>query len=409
MNKFPFLLARRFFGTMASDKTSARLAIICFISIALGSCALLVTTAIVNGFRRVTNDVMQSVHPDLTLQSFDRSPLSYTKIGSVLNKEFASNCITHTPIATESVLVQSKNSDDISHLATIEGINPKTDSLVRKLPLSFEQNNNDLAHILAERKIIIGKTLAEELNVTRGSSLSLLHATNLHLRSQSITFEKESVTVGGIFKTGLDDIDRALIICSLDLFDELFPESGITQIGIRCAPHTDLKTTAQELGKRFKLDAYAWHELYPAFNEALVLENYALIIIIILITTITSLTIASLLSLFLFQKRHTLAILRAMGIPQRLITQSFLLVGAVLVVGAQLTGCLLAIAISLLLEKGKLIALPDAYYIPYLPAELDIVTVATILTIGSIVGFGICWLTARQNTSLSVMTALKSE
>jgi len=157
MNQFPFLLARRFFGTMATDKTSARLALICFTSIALGSCALLVTTAIVNGFRRVTNDVMQSVHPDITLQAFDRTPLSYKKISAVLKKEFTPGCTTHTPFATESVLVQSKNSDDISHLATIEGINPTTDQLVRKLPLSFGQNNQNLAQILAKKEDLHGK------------------------------------------------------------------------------------------------------------------------------------------------------------------------------------------------------------------------------------------------------------
>lgn len=409
MNQFPFLLARRFFGSITTDKTSARLTLICFASIALGSCALLVTTAVINGFRRVTAEVMQSVHPDITIQSFNKEPLSYQKIKSVLETEFKTTCAFHTPFSTTNVLIQSQQIDDISHLATIEGINPLTDPHVRKLPLIMNKENKSIEHILSNGNIIIGKALADELNLSVGSSISLLYATNFQPRNQSVTFAKETARIGALFKTGLDDVDRSLIICSLDFFDEIFPEIGISHIGIRCAQNTDLKKLAFVLGKRFKLDSYAWHELYPAFNEALALENYALILIIILITTITSLSIASLLSLLFFQKRHTLAILRALGVPQTLITKSFLFLGAIIVVGAQMVGGVCAVALSLLLEKYKIITLPDAYYVSYLPAELNPLTVCIVLAIGTAVGLCISWVTTRRNSSLSVMSALKSE
>ncbi|HBL98763.1 TPA: hypothetical protein DDZ86_03915 [Candidatus Dependentiae bacterium] len=408
MRSLPFLLAHRFLRSLAQEQAISRLAIICFASISLGSCALLVTTAIVHGFRRATQETFQNVHPDITIQAFTRAPLAYKKISAVLEKEFKSSCAAQTPYSEGYALAQSDACDDLSHLVTIQGIDPQKDGLVRKLNATLKTQLKSAAAALKDDCVLVGDILAKGLGLAPGETLTLLRPTHANVRSKTIAFEEVTVTVGGVFKTGLDDMDGSLVICPLSLFNRLFPQSGITNIGIKLHPDIPLKPTIQKLSKRFNLDVFSWQELYPALEAALALEDLALMLIVALVALITNLNVASLLSLFLFQKRLPIAILRTMGMQQHILSRGFMIIGATLVIGAQLLGLAMAAGTCFILEHFKLISLPsDAYFASYVPAELHLFSTLWVLGIGITVGLLVSWIAARQARNVDLATTLK--
>ncbi len=408
MRSLPFLLAHRFLRSLALERSFSRLAIICFASISLGSCALLVTTAIVHGFRRATQETFQNVHPDITIQAFTKSPLAYKKISTVLEKEFKEHYNAFAPYSEEYALAQSDACDDLAHLVTVQGIDPQKDNLVRRLNATIKIPTKSVSDALKENHVLIGEMLSKNLKLAPGDTLTLLRTAHTNARTRTVAFEEVPVTVGGIFKTGLDDLDSALVICPLSAFNKIFPETGITSIGLKIKPTTSIQKTISAISKRLKLDVFSWQELYPALEAALELEDLVLMLIVALVALITNLNVASLLSLFLFQKRLPIAILRTMGMQQNVLTKSFMLIGSVIVIGAQLLGLAAAAGICFILEHFKLIALPsDAYFTSYVPAELHLSSTLWVLGIGTVIGILVSWIAARQVKTIDLATTLK--
>ena len=67
--------------------------------------------------------------------------------------------------------------------------------------------------------VIIGTALADELSVTIGNTVRILYASDQQTHNKKLIFNAHTVTVGGIIKTGYEDIDHRMVLCSFDLFD----------------------------------------------------------------------------------------------------------------------------------------------------------------------------------------------
>ena len=72
-----------------------------------------------------------------------------------------------------------------------------------------------------------------------GDEVDILFTHDEHARSRKITLDSTTVIIGGIFTTGIDEMDAGLVICSFALFDSLFPDAGITHINIKLAPNAN--------------------------------------------------------------------------------------------------------------------------------------------------------------------------
>jgi lipoprotein-releasing system permease protein len=119
--------------------------------------------------------------------------------------------------------------------------------------------------------------------------------------------------------------------------------------------------------------------------SALKLEKYAMSVILTLIIIVASFNVISLITMSVKDKRKDIAILRAMGASKKSIRKIFINQGMQIGIIGTIIGNIVALTISIILEKYKLISLPeDIYYLDRIPVKIVpevflMVTIAALL------------------------------
>lgn len=403
---FPLLLARRLTRTTSTERALSTMVRLCFWGICISTCALAVVAAVMRGFEQVTHQSIQGIHADLIIRS--SQPLDYEKIKNVIRSEFTDTILEISPSSTHHVVINHTDRDDFT-IAVITAIDPKTAEAVNALHQRIlTPMGVPLETVMSDDKIIIGKLLAQELQLKVGDKISLLYPEEKQTKRNRLTFDSVDAHVGGIFATGIDEFDMGGIFASHAFTTEhLNTPETITQINIKLQPKSDATTVQKKLQARLQLPVISWKELYPPLMAALVLEKYAMIFILSLIVLIASMNTISLLFMFITHKRQMIALLYAQGMSRRAIMSTFIAFGVGLTTLAAATGLAAAVAISYLLETYRLIPLPDVYYATHLPAHMNATIVISVLVLVIIIGFISAWYPTRSMNRKKIAQVLK--
>lgn len=402
-------MAWRYINKIRSEQTIATMIKISFLSIFIASSSLTLIISIMNGFEQVTYEKMQNIHPEIIMQSTN-SFLNFNKISKVLQKEFGQIKYFAPSNIQYAVLNNDSINNDLSNVILIKGIDPiadpKVSNIEQKISYSISKDKK-LENLLKDDQIIIGQKLSKELNINIGDKVTILVPERIEL--SKLNFKEYSVIISGLFNTGIDDFDNKVVICSLGLLSKLFPESGITQIGIKLKNNTDQETTINKLKIRFKVDVYSWQSLYPALVSSLTLEKYVAFFIFGLISLIASMNIIALLFMVITHKKRDLAILQSMGFASKSLKQIFIILGIFIISVSALSGLLFAFIIGIILQNYPFINLPDLYYSTYLPIKMELHVFITIFFILILIGLIASWIAVRRINYINIINILKSQ
>lgn len=408
MNKLTLLIAWRYFWGTAYDNNVSTMVRICFISILIGSFALALVSAVKNGYEQEIQKKMQGIHAQIIMRAYGKE-LNMDAIHQLITEEFP-QVAAISGTAQQYALIQHNSN---THVVMLRGIDPAQEVRVSTLAEKIIQPQDDkpisLEESLHGNQILIGQSLAKDLGVNYGDTIQILYSEEDQPRSRKITMDTVDVVIGGIFKTGIDEFDYGVTFCSLDFLENLFAESGITQINMKLKPGTQEKETIESLQKKFKIEVFSWQDLYPALISALKLEKYALVLILMLITMVASMNIIALLFMQITQKRPDIAILYAMGMRSTQIVSIFMLMGMLIASIASAIGIFLAWVASLLLERYPFIKLPDVYYVSHLPATMDWSLAITVFVAIMLLNFMATWYTARRTKHIKIADVLRYE
>lgn len=409
MNTLSLAIARRYLSGARTEKNISIMVVICFLGIFISSFALFVVASIMNGFEKVTHQKLQGIHAQIIMRS-NGNELNAPKIESIIQKEFPA-ITSISPSAYKQVILQKEGSQEITNAVILKAINPaaedKTSAISEKIIPSTSHEKN-LTAILNDSAIIIGDKLAHSLGVTSGDSINILYMPEQEIKGKKISLEKGSAHIGGIFSTGIEEFDNGLVIASFDFARRLF-DSGVTQINMSVAPHTNEKNIIKQLQKRFGLEVFSWKDLYPALVSALTLEKYAMIFILALIALVASMNIISLIFMQIIQKRPDIAIYKAMGMQNNAIVQLFMAMGIGLAVIAGLCGLFAGYIFGLLLQTYPFIKLPDTYYVSHLPIQMEWYICAMVLALIVCMSVVATWIPCRSIPSISPAQVLRFE
>jgi ABC-type transport system, involved in lipoprotein release, permease component len=405
MNKASFLLAMRYMRASSHQSTISTMTLICFISIMVGSFALALVTAIMNGFEYTVHEKMQGIHSHAIIRSADN--LNYDAISAVISQEFPEIRAT-SPSIIEHAIIRADNDDHTPVVVMLRAIDPSQEMLVSHLHNKMK-NNTSLLHALADNQIIIGKGLADQLGLTIGMPLQLMHLEYPSKSSRKVTVNHTETVVGGIIQTGIDEYDTGLVLTSIPFIQSIFPASGFSQISLSFAPGTQQELVIARLKQRLALDVYSWKDLYPALVSALKLEKYAMFFILLLITLVASMNIIALLFMIITQKKSDIAILQALGMHQSAITSIFMIIGIIITMSATIAGLICASLVSWLFETYPFIELPDAYYTSHLPARMEWIIIIVVFTTVLLISIITSWLSARRTHGINISNVLRFE
>lgn len=380
---------------------------ICFIGIMVGTFALALVSSIMRGFEYTIHKKMQNIHPQLMIRSHGFE-LDVDKINIVTKREFP-EIITISPVAQEYAIIKSAQADPT--VVLLKGIDPLYESQVSSLGKKIYGTSDvqlSLGDAVHGNSVLIGKRLAQNLDVSIGEPLEIFYTDLTQATSKRLSLQSSSVVVGGLFESGIDEFDSGVIFCSFDLMSSLFDEK-ISQINLKLTPDANEQVVMKRLEERLHLPVLSWKDLYPALVSALKLEKYAMFFILALITLVASMSIISLLFMQISQKKAEIAILRAIGTPYATITRIFMLMGMGISVTAASLGLILATATSWLLEKYPFIQLPDAYYVSHLPAKMELSIILAVFITTLVLSFCATWFPTRSIRKMNISHILRFE
>jgi lipoprotein-releasing system permease protein len=389
MNLTPFFLAQRILCAHVYQKSISTMTIICFTGIFIGSFSLALVTAIMNGFEVAIHEKMQGVHSNIIIQSY-KDGIDLDVLGPILQKEFP-EINAFSPMATQHVLLRShERSEDIPAVIAIRGIDPKTEKHVSALSKKIIQRlpSIEYSELFTDNQIIIGKQLARNNEITIGDTVELLFMRDGKIQGNRITFDAQKAIVSGIFDTGIDEFDQAIVYSSLSFLEELYPNIDIGYVNIALNPNIDETYIIEKLHSRLDLDVYSWKDLYPSLVASLKLEKYVSFFILALILLVASMNIISLIFMQITQKRPDIALLKAIGMSHSSISSIFFIIGMTISCSASLCGLIAACFASMVLKKYPFIQLPDTYYVTHLPVAMNWYIVCAVFCV--VVMFSIC-------------------
>ncbi len=411
MNTVSLLLAWRYVYSRKQERTISWMVVICFSSILVGSFALALVTAIMNGFEQETCKKLQGIHAAISIDAHGEL-LDWKAIKKVLDEEFP-QIAASTPSTSKQVIITVPGSDDISNVVILRAIDPLTLQQVTTLKQMIVQESSDnfLQNIISKNMILIGQSLAQNLEAKTGDSVSVLFIPEEERisRSNALSFEHKDVRIGGTFKTGIDEFDNHIIYCSFSFLEALFPDSGITQIDLKLSGNVDEPSIIQQLKNRLRLNVYSWKELYPALVSALKLEKYAMFLILLLIILVASMNIMSLLFTQIIQKRGDIAILKSLGMSNGAVRSIFLGMGMMIASIASTAGISIALLVCFFLKRYPCIKLPDAYYATHLPVNINPHACALIFFTIMLICFIATWLATSKATRITIASVLRFE
>lgn len=246
--------------------------------------------------------------------------------------------------------------------------------------------------------IVMGTGLAKRLNVKTGDRLM-------------ITTEKGNnyyVTVTGIFKTGMSDIDKLHSYASLATVQRFLevPASYITDIRIKLHDMELAPAMAKELQTRYGFQGSDWQQDNAVILEGDVIRNMIVYGVAVTILLVAGFGIFNILTMMIYEKMKDIAILKAMGFSDTDIRSIFLVQALVIGVARSLLGLLFgllsAYGISKVPYKSDVMVTLD-----HLPVSFSIVYYITGFSFGILTTTLAGYLPSRKAAHVDPITILR--
>ncbi len=213
---------------------------------------------------------------------------------------------------------------------TIRGIDPKLEGNVTDVVKSIEAGS--LENLLpGSDRVIIGEVVARNLGTTVGDAVTLL--VPAVAENGAPVPRLRELTVGGIFRVGLEDHDGTLLFAHIEDVRALAGEASSTGLRLRFDEVFNAPMLAQkvrELLPQGRFEVFDWTQDHANYFRAIRIEKTMMSIILLLIVAVAGFNIVAMLVMEVTDKRTDIAILRTFGSSPRSVMGVFITQGLVI-------------------------------------------------------------------------------
>ncbi len=364
-------------------------ALLAFMGIAVGVMVLMVVMGIMNGTQKEFKERLFVMNYPLTIIPMQQNSANNELITN-LQKKFPQ--LKFSPYYTTQVISKNDGFVQGSMLYGVDfakegSINPVVQKAIHfnvlaKLgsgasapPLDEAKAivSDEFHNMPSKFRVIIGDALADEMNVNRQDKITLYFSEQQAIGFGTMPLQKRMV-VDGIFDSGLQAYDKAIMYTTLEAFQKLLKrEKGIYD-GIHIHsdnPLEEIEAIKKELPDSVIIEG--WWQQNGSFFAAMEMEKKALFLVLLLIILVASLNIISSLLMTVMSRRSEIALLRTLGATKVEIKQIFFRLGMIIGIGGIVAGTLLGLLGIWILKTFDIISLPaDVYGSSKLPVELTL-------------------------------------
>lgn len=300
--------------------------------------------------------------------------------------------------------------------AMITGIEPAQEKKVSIIHQHMSEGSIDALRD-GEFGIVLGSGLAANLGLMVGDKVTLV-LPEASLSPAGVIPRFKRFTVVGIFKVGAD-IDGLLAYVNLNDAARLLRIDGKVQgVRIKMDDLFEAPQISKALVQQHPEFFYAsnWTLTHGNLFNAIKMEKAMMALLLLFIVAVAAFNIVSSLVMVVADKKADIAILRTLGASPNTIMKIFMVQGTLVGVVGTVSGVLLGVLLSLTItdiatgiEHLFNISLFDAYFVNYLPSQLELDDVVWV----SIVAFSLSFMAtvypARRAARVQPAEALRYE
>ena len=375
---------------------------------ALGVFAMVVTLAVMNGFREEIQATLFSATAHFTVFHL-AGDLPDTE-GALKTIRAVPGVQAASPIRLEKALLRRPDSEIPPEAVVIKAVDPAT---AHKTSSIFDSMQPVPIQQLQEGEIVLGKELAQRMGLRVGDNVAaVFFRMELSLGGQQPKFA--TYRVAGTFHSHSSEYDKAWAFIHLADDERLARANGQAEmIEVRASSIEAIDEVKPRvmaaLGSAYQ--ATDLRESNRALFASLTVEKWAFATILSLIVLVAAFNIISSLVLLVTEKRRDLGVLLALGATPKQIQRLFELQG--LRIGAVGTawGLGTSIPLCLVLDHFKLLKLPAAVYdfITYMPFRLKLLDIVLVAVFPLLVSWLAARYPARKAAALDPVDALRAE
>ena len=368
MNYFLRKISFRYLYHKGSKAPSSQ-TILTSLGVGFGTAVLIIVLSVMNGFENELQKRILGVIPHVTLESSGGFE-DLENISEIILEE--SNVEALAPFLSSQVVI---NSNDVSKGVIIKGTSQQNE-------ISIIPDNmlvGDLEALEGGSNIIVGDSLAYELNAAIGDSVNLL---NIDQSNPLIGVPRViAFKVVGIFSVG-SEVDQNYALISQDSFLKLIkPKNGIG-LEIKVKNVLDARKTGRAVIQKFDSENYikmtSWDQSYGGLFRAVQLEKIMVGLLMSLILLVAILSLLMSVNNLIKTNEKEIAILRTIGFSkwdiQSIFIQLVLTIGIFGIFFGNILGFFLASNITEFLNFLSQIfniSMLDVYYLDYFPSIIN--------------------------------------
>jgi lipoprotein-releasing system permease protein len=389
---FTYKVAFRYLKPSRKEGFVSVIAGFSFLGISLGVATLIIVMAVMNGFRDDLFARILGFNGHIAVAGLTREGLKdYDQAVQKINK--LDEVISATPVIEAQSMVMQRGT---AFGVLVHGI--RLSDLKKRQLVSDHIVMGSLEDFTRPNAIVIGRKLAEKLQVLPGDSITLV-APEGNPTAFGITPRLRKFIVSAIFDVGMKDYDSSVIFIPLESAQKFYrmPEavSGI-EIFVTTPQRTQeiARDIVNALGEAVRV--IDWKKANEKYAVAVEVERNVMFTILTLIILVASFNIISSLIMLVKDKVQDIAILRTMGATQGMIMSIFFVSGSTIGVTGILAGTALGITFALKIEtirqfieklSGTNLFSPEVYFLSKLPAKIDFYEVAAVIAIAFVLVF----------------------
>ncbi len=364
LSAFERLVAVRYLRARRQEGFISVIAGFSFVGILLGVGVLIVTMAVMNGFRADLLGNILGVTGHLTVTGSREAITDYDAMAAKIAE--VENVVAVTPLIDGQVMVTANNR---AMGALVRGLT--AEAFAARPLLNDSLVAGSLKQFKGSDGVIVGSRLARSLGLVIGDDITLLSP-----RGEVTAFgtmpRMKAYPVAAIFEIGMYQYDSGYIYMPLDAAQLFFRDGKTVQKIEVMTIDADLARELQpEIEKRVGRGVFVetWQGVNSGFVSALIVERNVMFLILTLIILIASFNIISSQIMLVQDKGKGIAILRTMGATQGMIVRIFFATGASVGVLGTGVGAILGISFAANIDTIR-IWLEEIFNITLWPAEV---------------------------------------
>lgn len=375
----PLFLAKRMHGDNGDRRKVSKPAMrIATAGVAIGLAVMVVTVAVVLGFKHTIRDKVIGFGSHIQVENFmaqrTSDPYPICIDDSVMKVLKGIDGVKHVQRYAIAQGILKTDSDYLG--ISFKGIGPEYDPQFIKSNL-VEGSMPAFSDSKSQQKLLISKSTADKLRLKTGDKIFAYFVSQDDVRLRRFT-------ICGVYQTNMAQFDNALCFTDIYTTQKLNNwDNGLCSgAELQVDDFQQLDATADNVAQRVNRtsDAYGEtftsqtiYEAYPQVFSWLSLLDINVWIIIALMVCVAGFTMISGLLIIILERTQTIGILKALGATNTTVRHTFLWFAVFVIGKGMVWGDIIGIGLVLLQQQTGLVRLdPATYYVATAPMELNI-------------------------------------